>query len=219
MQKGKNTGSRKNQPGKNRKSKKNLPASGFAEDILDKKKSEKEYAEVSDRIYKFADKIKKDELKKEQSRREEDVYETWVIFGLAGEWFGLPVSCTREILRVESITRVPHAPFPVIGVTNLRGSVLAVVDLRLRLELQDAEITKDSCILVVESRDRLLGLLVDSVREITHLAVNRIKPVPDDVMTKQSFYISGVYQSDDLLVILLDIDKILLIFNKDEEST
>ncbi len=92
--------------------------------------------------------------------------------------------------------------------------MVPVIDLRLRLELPSGDITRASRIVVVGSRGRRLGLLVDSVQQVVHLEVDRIQPPPDDVMTVQSDYISGVYHLDDEgeeLILLLDVDRVLVI--------
>ena len=137
--------------------------------------------------------------------------ETWVTLSLADETFALPVAPVREILRISSITRVPHAPHPIRGVTNLRGRVIPIIDLRIRLQLPEKEMTRSSRIVVVSSRGRLLGLLVDSVHQVVHLDLDLVQPPPDDVMTAQSDYISGVYHVEDELVLLLDVDRVLVI--------
>ena len=137
--------------------------------------------------------------------------ETWVTFALAGETFALPVSSVLEILRVAGITRVPHAPRVVRGVTNMRGKVLPVVDLRVRLGIEAAEIMPQSRILVAASRGRLLGLLVDAVRQVDRIDRIAVQPPPPDVMTAQSDYIIGVSQLGERLVILLDVDLVLVV--------
>ena len=117
----------------------------------------------------------------------------------------------REVVRVASITRVPHAPKPIRGVTNRRGRVIPVIDLRLRIELPPTGLERSSRIIVVSSRGRLLGLLVDAVHQVIHIDLEQVQPPPDDVMTVQSDYLSGVYHQDDQLILLLDIDRALII--------
>ncbi|NJL29296.1 MAG: purine-binding chemotaxis protein CheW, partial [Thermoanaerobaculia bacterium] len=151
-----------------------------------------------------------------RARDEEDTVvaqqiETWVTFSLAGEVFALPVEPIREVLRVSGITRVPHAPHPIRGVSNLRGRVIPVIDLRQRIELPVAEVDRNSRILVVSSRGRLLGLLVDSVHQVIHLDFLRVQPPPQDVVTAESGYILGVYQVGEQLILLLDADRVLIL--------
>jgi purine-binding chemotaxis protein CheW len=197
-----------------------LPPSGLADEILtDNKKNLKGESEEgvyggtfteTERIYAFADQLGKDKKEEKDGKTEEEL-EIWVTFSLANESFGLPVSNVREILRAGTITQVPHAPHPVRGVTNIRGRVLPVVDLRARLGLQESKLDQLSRILVVEAHGRLIGLLVDSVQQVIRLNRKAIQPAPPDVMTAQSDYILGVYHLQELLVILLDVNRVLLI--------
>ncbi len=144
--------------------------------------------------------------------------ETWVTFALAGESYALPVSSVLEILRVAGITRVPHAPRVVRGVTNMRGKVLPVVDLRVRLGFEAAELGSQSRILVASSRGRLLGLLVDAVQQVERIDRNAVQPPPPDVMTAQSDYIIGVSQLGERLVILLEVDLVLVVHESRAEG-
>jgi purine-binding chemotaxis protein CheW len=141
---------------------------------------------------------------------------TWVSFALAGETFALPVEPVREVVRVSSITRVPHAPKPIRGVTNLRGRVIPVIDLRLRIDLSPTQFERTTRIIVVAARGRLIGLLVDAVQQVIHLDLDQIQPPPGDVMTIQSDYISGVYHFDDRLVLLLNVERALVVQGTEE---
>lgn len=191
-----------------------LPRSGLAEDVLPPAEVEAADAPLPapptgpEQLLEFADAVAAEGAHETEHKVEK--LETWVTFDLAGEVFALPVTHVQEILRVSSITAVPHAPHAVRGVTNKRGRVLPVVDLRVRLDLDRVEITEASRILVVESRSRLLGLLVDGVSKVTRLARSAVQPPPPDVMTEQSEYILGVIELE-RLVILLDVDRLLII--------
>lgn len=132
-------------------------------------------------------------------------------FELAGERYALPVSRIQEVQRARGITRVPHAPSPVRGIANLRGKVLVVVDLRLRLGLPPAAVDERSRILVVSARQRSLGLLVDAAHQVIGLLPSRVEPPPPDLMDERSAYLAGVVQHEDSLVIALDIDQLLLV--------
>ena len=125
------------------------------------------------------------------------------------EEFGIPVTQVREVIRVSEITRVPQAPPHVRGVANLRGRILAVVDLRSRLGLTPAEPTPRSRIVVVEVRERVLGLLVDAVSQVTKVPVASVVPAPDDVVSTDALYLTGVARWETRLIILLDLDKAL----------
>lgn len=199
-----------------------LPPSGLTDEILpvhekipaaqagERFQGETQTLQGTERIYAFADQVKKDGNGAEEQKKEE-LLETWVTFSLANEIFGLPVHNVKEILRAGTITRVPHAPHPVRGVTNMRGRVLPVVDLRLRLGIRETEVSHLSRVLVVESQGRLIGLLVDSVRQVIRINRKAVQQPPPDVITNQSDYIIGVYHLQEALVILLDVDKVLMI--------
>lgn len=166
-------------------------------------------AEASpDRIFQFADSLEHDEAEEAEAAKR---ITTWITFNLADEIFALPVTPVREVLRIAHITRVPHAPRPIRGVTNLRGRVIPIIDLRVRIELPAAEVDRSTRAIVVGSRGRLIGLMVDAVHQVVHIDLNRVQPPPDDVMTVQSDYLSGVYQQGDQLILLLDVDRALII--------
>lgn len=137
--------------------------------------------------------------------------ETCLTFTLAGETFAMPVEPVQQIVRISSITRVPHAPRPIRGVTNLRGRVIPVIDLRVRVGLPAAEIDRSSRIIAVSSRGRVIGLLVDAVHQVMHIDLNLIQRPPDDVLTLQSDYIAGVYHHGESLILLLDVDRALIV--------
>lgn len=159
-----------------------------------------------DRIYAFADLLRKE---RDESDEPQERYETWVAFGLADLALALPVSQVREVLRVGRITRVPQAPPPVRGVTNLRGRVLAVVDLGTRSGGRAVEIGDNSRILVVESQGRSLGLLVDRVDKVLDLGMGQVADAPDEVPEGLREGAAGAHPAAGGLL-LLDVDKLLL---------
>jgi purine-binding chemotaxis protein CheW len=168
-----------------------------------------------DRVLLFADSVQ--EQRRTEAERQHQ-WETWVTCRVDNEIFALPVRQVQEILRVSALTRVPHAPFPVRGVTNLRGYVLPVVDLRVRLGIAPEEPGPRHRVMVVQSRGRLIGLLVDAVEQVTQIDRLAVEPVPDDVMTEQSYYLLGVYHEGDEMVILLDADRVLLVRDRDQTT-
>lgn len=130
-------------------------------------------------------------------------------FALDREEYGLRVGQVREVIRVAEITRVPHAPAHVRGVTNLRGRILPVVEIRTRLGLQPGAITGRSRIVVVDVHDRVLGILVDAVLQVTKVPLESVTPPPAEIVSAGSDYISGVARSSSRLVILLELEKAL----------
>ena len=134
-----------------------------------------------------------------------------VTFLLDREAYGVPVQRVREVIRVGEITRVPQAPEHVRGVTNLRGRILPVVELRSRLGMTPAVITPTSRIVVTEAHGRVLGLLVDAVLQVTRIPADTVQPPPEDILTPQADWLAGVARRPDRLLILLELDAVLLL--------
>jgi purine-binding chemotaxis protein CheW len=128
-----------------------------------------------------------------------------ITFRLDGEEFGLPVETVREVIRVGDITRVPQAPPHIRGVTNLRGRILPVVEIRSRLGLAPLVPRSTARVIVVEVRGRVLGLLVDSVAQVQKLPADRLVAAPDEVKSAHTTYLTGVVHMDERLIILLDL--------------
>jgi purine-binding chemotaxis protein CheW len=134
-----------------------------------------------------------------------------VAFALGQEEFGVPIAQVREVIRVADITRVPQAREHVRGVTNLRGRILAVVEIRTRIGLTPAEITPKSRVIVVGVHDRTLGILVDGVSQVVKVPAKSVAPAPEEVLSTNADYITGVAHWNSRLIILLDLEKALLL--------
>ncbi len=132
-----------------------------------------------------------------------------VVFQLGAELYGVEISRVHEIIRLQSVTRVPKAPAFVEGVINLRGKVIPVVDLRRRFGLPTAEHTRASRIVVVELGDQVVGIVVDGVSEVLRVNTAIVEPPSPVVAGIDSEYLHGIAKLTDRLVILLDLDRIL----------
>jgi len=133
----------------------------------------------------------------------------YLTFVLCGEEYGLEILKVREIIGIMGITPVPQTPSFIKGVINLRGKVIPVVDLRLKFGFQEAEYTKETCIIVVEVKGLLTGIIVDTVSEVLDVTSDELETTPhlgDGVNT--DIFI-GVAKIKDKVKILLDLDKIL----------
>lgn len=139
----------------------------------------------------------------------------WLVVRVGAEAFGLPVSGVQEIVGVAGISKVDGAPFPVRGSVNLRGRPVAVVDLGLRLDLGAREVI-DSRLVVVRSKGRRIGLLVDGVERLVSLDPAAVEPLPDAVRTPASSCLRGVLREPSGLVLLLDLERTLVI---DQQSS
>lgn len=133
-----------------------------------------------------------------------------VSFKIGEEEFGVDILKVQEINRMDQITRVPNAPDYVSGVMNLRGKVIPIIDLRKRFRLPKKERDKDTRIIVVELRSRVVGFLVDAVNEVLRIPKNVTEPPPPMVAGIGSEYITAVGKLEDRLLILIDLDKILV---------
>ncbi len=128
-----------------------------------------------------------------------------VTFEVGDEEFAVDTLAVREINRMMEITHVPQTPRDVEGVINLRGRIVPVVDLRLRLGLERAERGRDSRIMVVEVADRTVGFIVDKVHEVMRLSNSVVEPAPSMVASVDTQYIDGVGKLEDRLIILLNL--------------
>jgi len=134
-----------------------------------------------------------------------------VVFELEKEFYGLDIASVESIIKMQAITIVPHAPTYIVGVTNLRGNVLPVVDLRKRFGLSEGKKTADSRIVVAHLKDIKVGMVVDAVSEVLRINDEAIEPPPPMVTTVDSAFIQSIAKLDDKLVIMLDLSKVLSI--------
>jgi purine-binding chemotaxis protein CheW len=133
-----------------------------------------------------------------------------VVFTIGDEEFGVDISQVREIVRLVQITYLPKAPVFIEGVVNLRGQVLAVIDLSKRLGVSSKERGVENRIIVVEVGENTVGMIVDSVSEVLRLSSENVEDVPTLVDTEiPEHYIRGVGKLKDRLLVLLDLNKIL----------
>jgi len=139
----------------------------------------------------------------------------YLTFRLGEEIFGIDVGKAREVLDVVNVTRVPQAPDYMIGVINLRGSVVPVINLRKKFGLNDVEKTIDTCIIVMEielnGETIVIGTLVDSVQEVLDLDENHIEPPPRLGSKLNTEFIKGMGNLEDQFIIILDIDQVFTI--------
>ena len=132
-----------------------------------------------------------------------------VVFDLANEQYGVDIAAVEGIIKMQAITVVPRAPEFVEGVTNLRGKVLPVIDLRRRFGLPRGAGGKDMRIVVVEMGGVTVGIVVDGVSEVLRVSTEAIEPPSPIVTTVDSAFIRGIAKISDRLVILLDLGKVL----------
>jgi purine-binding chemotaxis protein CheW len=136
----------------------------------------------------------------------------YLTFQVGEEVFGLDVSNVREILEFTTVTKVPRTPDHMRGVINLRGSVVPVIDMRVKFGLSEIEKTVDTCIVVVEvsyeGETTIIGALVDSVQEVFELEPVQIESAPRIGDQLKTEFIKGMGKKDEGFIIILDTDRI-----------
>jgi purine-binding chemotaxis protein CheW len=136
----------------------------------------------------------------------------YLTFRLDNDEYAINVENVREILELCSVTKVPQTPDYMLGVINLRGNVVPVIDLRIKFGFDCDEQTEESCIVVLEvlvdEELTVLGALVDSVQEVLELSDNDMEPPPKIGNRLKTEFIHGMGKRDDLFVIVLDINQI-----------
>jgi purine-binding chemotaxis protein CheW len=140
---------------------------------------------------------------------ENDPVIQWVTFRLDGEIYGIKVMQVQEVLRVSEIAPVPGSPDYVMGIINLRGNVVTVIETRKRFGLAQGEIDDSSRIVIIESDENVIGMLVDSVAEVVDLKRSEIESSPNVGNDESAKYIEGVATHNNNLLILVDINKLL----------
>lgn len=141
--------------------------------------------------------------------------ETYLSFTLGEEVFAINVSKVINILELKPITKVPRTPNFMKGVINLRGTVLPVIDLRLKFGLPEKEATVDTSIIVLnivkDGDEVLLGILVDAVKEVLEFKTEEIAPSPSIGTKYDSSFIQGMWRVDDSFIMVLDINRVFSI--------
>lgn len=144
-----------------------------------------------------------------QSAKANDPVVQWVTFRLDEEIYGINVMQVQEVLRVSEIAPVPGAPEYVLGIINLRGNVVTVIDTRERLGLSSKEVDDSTRIVIIEADKQVVGILVDSVAEVVDLRMSEVESAPNVGNDESSKYIQGVASHHDELLILVDLNKLL----------
>ena len=143
------------------------------------------------------------------SAAKDDAVLQWVTFKLDNETYGINVMQVQEVLRYSEIAPVPGAPYYVLGIINLRGNVVTVIDTRARFGLQSADIDDSTRVVIIEAEKQVIGILVDSVAEVVYLRRSEIDNAPNVGTEESAKFIQGVSNRDNELLILVDLDKLL----------
>ncbi len=145
----------------------------------------------------------------QKNQGQDDQVLQYVTFRLDDETYGIGVMQIQEVLRYTEIAAVPGAPDYVLGIINLRGNVVTVIDTRRRFGLADQEVTDATRIVVMESSNQVMGILVDSVAEVVYLKSSEIEAAPNVGNEESAKFIQGVCNKNGELIILVEFDKML----------
>jgi purine-binding chemotaxis protein CheW len=135
--------------------------------------------------------------------------EQFVTFMIADEMYGVPVLKVQEIIGMTRITAVPNSLLFMRGVIDLRGDIVPVIDMRLKFSMEESLYSNFTVIIIVEVKEQLVGMIVDSVSDVLSLPVSTIQDTPQFNTRINTSYISGMSRMDNSLIIVLDVDKIL----------
>jgi purine-binding chemotaxis protein CheW len=142
--------------------------------------------------------------------QEEDTQKgKYLSFSLGSEDYGLDIKYVTEIIGVQEITEIPEIPKYIRGIINLRGKIIPVMDVRLRFKKSFREYNDRTCIIVVETKDISVGLIVDSVSEVISIQEQDIVPPPDLSKEIRNKYIRGIGKVKNEVKLLLDCNKLL----------
>ncbi len=154
-------------------------------------------------------KIQHQEKRNKPEAHEEGKIIQLIVFNLGDEEFSADIDQVRDIVRAGSITTIPDSPDFIKGVTNVRGEIAVVIDLKRRFFLQPKEEVEEKHIVMTEQEKNLFGLMVDEVTEVLRIPETEIKSTPELVTKIDRVYISGVLTLDNRLIMLLDLRKVL----------
>lgn len=132
-----------------------------------------------------------------------------VVFELGSEFFGVQIAAVESIIKMQPITRMPHAPGFVEGITNLRGRILPVIDLRKRFGLPTQPYTSESRIIVINVGSTEVGMVVDGVSEVLTISDELVEETPQVAASIDAGFITGIAKIGQRLVIMLDLVKVL----------
>lgn len=144
-----------------------------------------------------------------QSQSAEDPILQYVTFQLDHETYGINVMQIQEVLRYTEIAPVPGAPDYVLGIINLRGNVVTVIDTRKRFGLVESELSDNTRIVVIEVDSQVVGILVDSVAEVVYIRQSEMESAPNVGNEESAKFIQGVCNKNGELIILVEFEKMM----------
>lgn len=133
----------------------------------------------------------------------------YLSFTLGREEYGIEILKVQEIRGYEEPTQLANAPAFIKGVVNLRGNIVPIVDMRLKFKLERADYNQFTVVIILNVASRVVGMVVDSVSDVTQLASDQVRPAPDFSSTFDTEYITGLGTLDERMLILVDIERLM----------
>jgi purine-binding chemotaxis protein CheW len=141
---------------------------------------------------------------------EDSIKDQYLTFEIEGEDYGIEIANVKEIIPIQTITRVPDMPGFIEGVTNLRGDLIGVLDVRKRFRKPTKEYDEATCIIIIFYQDYLLGLIVDAVKETATIPEAQISAPPSAKLSFSNQFIRNIGRVGDSIKLLLDLERFLI---------
>lgn len=139
----------------------------------------------------------------------ETVGQEFLIFTLGDEEYGIDILKVQEIRGYDQVTRIANTPASIKGVTNLRGVIVPILDLRVKFAQEDVIYNENTVVIVLNFENRVVGIVVDGVSDVLSLSQDQIRPAPEFAVTMSTEYLTGLGSLGDRMLILVDIEKLL----------
>ncbi|CAM3918575.1 chemotaxis protein CheW [Rahnella bruchi] len=139
----------------------------------------------------------------------ETVGQEFLIFTLGDEEYGIDILKVQEIRGYDQVTRIANTPAFIKGVTNLRGVIVPILDLRVKFAQEDVIYNENTVVIVLNFENRVVGIVVDGVSDVLSLSQEQIRPAPEFAVTMSTEYLTGLGSLGDRMLILVDIEKLL----------
>lgn len=140
---------------------------------------------------------------------EDNLINKYLTFFVENQLFGIPIADVIQIVGLQEITEVPEFPEYAKGIINLRGTIIPIIDVRLRLRKEEVPYTERTCIIITKIEDSNIGFIVDSVNEVANINEENITDPPSIGTDYVNTFIIGIAKNDDIIILLMDIKKIL----------
>ena len=138
-----------------------------------------------------------------------EVANEFLTFILGGEEYGVDILKVQEIRGYDTVTRIPDAPDFVKGVINLRGTIVPVIDLRLKFRLSDVRYDEFTVMIIINVARRVIGIVVDAVSDVVSLTAEQVRPAPEIGATVDTQFLTGIGTLDERMLILIDIERLV----------